>query len=351
MRFLVAIAAIAALATAPAAHAGGFAGISFSDAQNGWALVSATCPGSARPCTAVEGTTDGGRTWTRLASLPASAGLQSISRGTGVAFGNAAFVASDGGRNWARVPRLLFESVAPAADATFALTYAHSGCPAACDVVLRRAASGSGVFRGIPSFRNPSLGFGETLVGSGSDLYAVAFGHIAGGAEGAYARLAVSHDGGSTWVRRGDPCREPGAREVDSTQVVAAGSSVALLCVVRGTGAGSIALSRDGGRSFSRVHPPVAPGYADQIALDAHDDLALLTSVDRAGAPSVERLALSYDGGRSWRTAIQRRPPTGTAPGPPDLSLFGRSIRWLQSAGTLLRSDDGGGTWQSTTAP
>ncbi|MDP9257649.1 MAG: hypothetical protein M3Q31_13985 [Actinomycetota bacterium] len=348
MRLLAAVAVCAGLIVAPAASAGSFVDVSFSNARDAWALVAEPCQASAARCTAVETTTDGGRVWRRLASLPG--GLERISRQAGMAFGQAAFVASDGGRRWQRVRHLAFESVVPAAGATFALTYSHSGCPAACAVALRRAASGSSVFTRIPAFRNPSYGYGDTLVGAGANLYAVGFGHVSGGAQGAYARIAISRDDGRSWSVRGDPCRDPGATEVDSTQVVAAGTYVALLCVVRTTGAGSIALSRDAGRTFARLRPPITGGYANQLALDAAGDLAVLDTVGGATGHSADRLTLSYDGGTTWRVALRRR-STRTTALPPSLTLFGRSLRWLVSGRTLLRSDDGGRTWQSTSAP
>lgn len=338
---------MAALIAAPAARADSFVDVSFSDAQHGWALVATRCQPSGNECTAVDGTSDGGRTWRRLASLPASAHLGHISREAGVAFGTVAFVAADGGRRWQRVRHLRFESVTAAAGATFALTYSNTGCPAECNVALRRAANGSSVFAGIPAFRGPSLGYGDALVGAGANLYAVGFGHVSGGAEAAYSRVAISRDGGRLWSVRGDPCRERGPQEVDSTQVVAEGSHAAFLCVVRATGAGSIALSRDAGRTFTRLRPPIGGGYADQIALDGAGDFAILDTVDGATSHSADRLTLSYDGGRTWRVALRRRSTATTAP-PPSLTIFGRSLRWLVSGRTLLRSDDAGRTWQAT---
>src|SRR5450432_814170 len=80
VRFLATAGAIAALIAAPAARAGTFVDVSFSNARDGWALVAEPCLASGTQCTAVESTGDGGRSWQRLASLPASAKLQRISR-------------------------------------------------------------------------------------------------------------------------------------------------------------------------------------------------------------------------------------------------------------------------------
>ena len=72
----------------------------------------------------------------------------------------------------------------------------------------------------------------------------------------------ISRDGGRMLVSPRRPLPGAGPTEVDGTDIAAAGRYVALLCVVRTTGAGSIALSHDGGRSFTRLRPPVSPGFA-----------------------------------------------------------------------------------------
>jgi hypothetical protein len=167
-----------------------------------------------------------------------------------------AFVATGGGRRWQRIRHLRFESVTAAAGARFALTYSNTGCPAECNVALRRAANGSSVFARIPAFRSSSLGFGDALVGAGANLYAMGFGHVSGGADRAYSRVAISRDRGRSWSVRGDPCRERGPQEVDSTQVVAEGAYVAFLCVGRATGAGCCAAT-------TRVAPGSRPPHPE----------------------------------------------------------------------------------------
>lgn len=350
-------------ALARAATGGTFADVSFIDARNAWALVTG-CKARNPPCTRVETTSDGGRTWRSLTALPACTsagpgctqgrpvvtGLRRIGAQVGFALGTPSFITTDGGRTWRRLARAPIESVAPIDGVVYALTFSTSGCPAECDVALRRAAIGSSSFTLVRSFRNPSLGFGDALAGSGRNLYAVGYGHTAGGAQNAYSRVAISRDAGRTWSLRGDPCRLPGAREIDTTQVVAAGNDVALLCVPRGVvGSDSLLLSGDAGRSFTRLRQPV--GDASQIALDARGDLAVANGVTSGTGSYRYRLALSSDRGRTWRMAYDRRARVGATQPPATLQLFGASVRWVIDSRTLLRSDDAGRTWQSSTAP
>jgi hypothetical protein len=181
----------------------------------------------------------------------------------------------------------------------FALTYRGRGCPLGCEAALR---AGTTTFLPVRAFRSPSQGFGDSIVGAGRVLYAAGFGHPAGGVRGAYTGLSISRDAGRTWALRGDPCEEAGRPEVDSTQIVAAGRYVALLCELRRSGKASIVLSADRGRTFSRLHPPVTNG--NQIALDAEGDLAIANGVIGGGGPWTYRLAVSTDRGRTWRVAL-----------------------------------------------
>jgi hypothetical protein len=140
-----------------------------------------------------------------------------------------------------------------------------------------------------------------------------------------------------------------GRPEVDSTQIVAAGRYVALLCVPRLTGKASIVLSADGGRTFSRLHPPVTNG--NQIALDAEGDLAIANGVIEGDGPWTYRLAVSLDRGTSWRVALTHAAVVSSNTPPPTIAIFGRSLRWVVGDHTLWTSDNAGRTWRATRAP
>jgi photosystem II stability/assembly factor-like uncharacterized protein len=338
-----------------------FAGVSFFDARDAWALIERPCSGRAG-CSIVEATSDGGRTWHRVASLPACdtsavcredsqtvEEITPVSRRVAIAVGSPSAVTIDGGRSWRRLARPLIEAVAPLDGTVFALTYRGGGCPSVCDVALARARAGATMFLPVRTFRSPSQGFGDALVGAGRMLYAAGFGHAAGGARWAFTRLSISRDAGRTWALRGDPCERPGRPEVDSTQIVAAGRYVALLCVPRLAGKASIVLSADGGGTFSRVHPPVTNG--NQIALDANGDRAIANGVIAGDGPWTYRLAVSTDRGSTWRVALAHTTVVSRNTPPSSVAIFGRSLRWVLGDHTLWTSDDGGTTWRASTAP
>lgn len=112
----VAFAAMVVVLAAGSAYAGRTAGLRFHaasvtwvSAQRGWLLGSAAC-GQAT-CTTVIRTTDGGRTWSRLASLDAPLTVEQDTGITGVrfaddlhgwAFGPALWATADGGGTWQR---------------------------------------------------------------------------------------------------------------------------------------------------------------------------------------------------------------------------------------------------------
>jgi hypothetical protein len=335
-----------------------FASVSFIDARDGWALIERPCTGSPW-CEVVEVTSDGGRSWHPAGSLPAchaSVGcsgqvveaITPFSRRVAIALGSPTAVTSDGGHSWTRLARPLIEAVAPLDGTVFALTYRGGGCPSVCDVALARARAGT-TFLPVRAFRSPSQGFGDSIVGAGRMLYAAGFGHPAGGAGRAFTRLSISRDAGRSWALRGDPCAMTGRPEVDSTQIVAAGRYVALLCVPRLTGKASIVLSADGGRTFSRLHPPVTNG--NQIALDAEGDLAIANGVIEGDGPWTYRLAVSLDRGTSWRVALTHAAVVSSNTPPPTIAIFGRSLRWVVGDHTLWTSDNAGRTWRATRAP
>jgi hypothetical protein len=147
-------------------------------------------------------------------------------------------------------------------------SYRRGGCPGPCDERLVRAATGTGSFRPVKTFRSPSQGIGVELAGAGDDLYAIGPGHVAGGGRDAYSRLSISTDSGRTWRLHADPCRTARDGEFDTGQIVAAGRYLGLLCIPRlttGTAAdrnrrASIMLSADAGRTFTRLRrrPPIA---------------------------------------------------------------------------------------------
>jgi hypothetical protein len=109
------------------------------------------------------------------------------------------------------------------------------------------------------------MGFGEKVLASRSNVYVPFFGHIAGGAGSAHARIDISRDKGETWLRQTDPCTEWHGNEQDTYRASAAGPWLALLCVPRtNQGPDFVELSGDGGGTFMRTRP-IPTRYATNI--------------------------------------------------------------------------------------
>jgi hypothetical protein len=356
MRRIVVAALLAcatAIAPAQAAPDVSFGGVSFSDAQFGWAVFATECA-SGPVCARVVSTADGGRVWRPLSRLHvcdrAAAVLcwvtaHRLTATAGFVSGRQTMMTTDGGRTWVRAELPFVEALTAVPAGVFALTSSSSGCPAACDVVLRRAAFGERRFSPVRSFRNPTQGFGDDLAGAGPDLYAIGFGHPAGGAGTAYTHLSISRDGGRTWSFRGDPCRVPGQGEADTSQLVAAGRYAAVLCLARAGGTTSLALSRNAGRTFARLRSPAA--HARQIDLAANGTIAVVDMIEGGASVTRYRLVLSRDLGRTWRVVVRSHERLGPS-SPPSVHIFGRSLRALLGR-TLWRSDDAGRTWKLST--
>jgi hypothetical protein len=341
--------------------------MSFSDARHGWLLRARDCWGPA--CSVeVDGTNDGGRRWSRLASVPTCTkaaatcasvfAVRRIRRRIGVLLADDTFVTTDGGHHWARarVAGPLEPALAYVAGGAYVLTYKHTGCPGPCDVELARGDIGAHDFSSVGTYLSPSQGVGDDLAGAGHALYAIGYGRVAGPMRDAYSRLAVSTDLGRTWKLQRDPCRTHRG-EVDAGAITAAGRYLALVCIPRETGTpadarrrASIVLSADGGRTFRRLHPP-ALGLGLEIALDARGDLALANGIIGGEGSYTYRLAVSYDTGRTWKVALTQRGSVAAHKRTPSLAIFGKALRWTTGTQTLWRSNDAGASWQSTTPP
>jgi hypothetical protein len=354
---VVAMLVVSAMAIAPA-HAApdmSFGGVSFSDAKHGWAVFTTRCGASGAVCARVQSTADGGRMWRPLARLrvcdgPADAlcvaTAHRVDAKRGFVLGLQTMMTSDGGRTWVRVRMPRVEALTAARGGVFALTSPHSGCPGPCDVVLRRAGVGDDRFAPVRAFPNPSQGHFDDIVGAGPNLYVVGFGNPAGGAGTAYARLSISRDGGRTWSSRGDPCRTPGGSEVDMWRLAAAGRYAAAICLERRAGARWIMVSRDAGRTFTRLQPP-AP-EADEIVMGPDGAIGVTRSFasGSSGGLSHFRVALSRDLGRTWRAVLRSDDYLGS-PSYPGLQIFGRSLR-AATGQQMWRSEDAGATWEET---
>jgi hypothetical protein len=194
--------------------------------------------------------------------------------------------------------------------------------------------------------------FGEQLVSGGTNLYVIFYGHIAGGAGSAHATIEVSRDRGRTWSARTDPCGGSGEHEEDTSAVAAAGDYLAVLCVSRsGQGDTFTALSRDAGGTFT-AGGPVPVSAAEQVAVSDEGAIAVGNGGISGGGKFDYELALSGDGGRTWRVAIRDREPVAEDLEAGSLQFVGpRNLSWVGYPYLVWQSSDAGHHWRTSAAP
>jgi photosystem II stability/assembly factor-like uncharacterized protein len=318
----------------------------------GWALGSADCTsgaGQGGVCAAMARTTDDGATWHSMVGPPTNVPLkacaepcvQSVRFATtsvGYVFGHdALFMTTDGGRSWQRL--------AGGADALESLdgnvVRVSSSCIPGCPPIVQTSAIGSTTWvrRTLPA---GAPGFGVRLVRAGSDVYLLTMGHVAGGAQSATSVLFTSADDGATWSARGEPCPQganDGASngERDSVAVAAAGDGSAVaLCTPRGgTDSSFVAVSTDHGATFHGTAGDLGSIPGGVVAAASARTLLVMGDV----------LYRSSDGGASWRR-VQH-----DSIGPLTASWFGFESptqgRVVEGGTIIWTTRDGGLTWSS----
>lgn len=337
--------------------------------QRGWALAAAPCRRGL--CPRLAATTNGGRTWTALPAPPGRVqdqqGLTDCSRvacvsqvrfataTVGYLFGPALYQTTDGGRSWHRVASRPVEALEPSAGTVVRVVYDHTGCPGPCDRTVQETTAGSATWRTVLRITAASAAFSVAaqVIRQGTSVsYIPLYGHVTGGAGQAYTVIFRSTDGGATWQRDGDPCAGITAQEHDTSALAAApGGFAAVLCAPRtGTGTAFVRTSADDGSSWGPARPvPGATGhYLDLIAAPSAGHLVLATGGATGGGPSSYQLAVSADGGLHWSAAV-----TGTArldPRAPAADFLGfedaRTGRWLSDSHHLWATRDGGQRWR-----
>jgi photosystem II stability/assembly factor-like uncharacterized protein len=352
-----------------------FLDLGWIDPQRGWALVATTCPHGHGRCTILYGTSNGGRTWSRSGFTTSSRyceqkgicdnRLRFVTSLIGYLWDGLWFMTTDGGSTWTPLrghgaPAV--EAVASAGGYIFRLVYRYTSCPGPCDTWLQSSRPGGRAWTTLYhwSFAGPgphAPGFGAQLVAGGANLYVTFFGHLAGGERSAHAEIWVSHRLGRAWSVLSDPCGYVARHEEDAVNAAAAGGSLGIVCISRdGRGPTFVALSRDAGGTFTASRP-LHVGGAEQIAVDG-DSIAVGGQRGVRGKRRVDyQLALSGDGGRTWRIALHDyEPPSFPDYGydlPLQLQFVGRNgLSWVNAAAYFVwRSFDGGQTWRNTPAP
>jgi photosystem II stability/assembly factor-like uncharacterized protein len=281
--------------------------LSFAGADDGWALASADCVRGAGRCTALLRTTDGS-SWRSMpgaafnvsgvkgCAYPCVAHLRFADDRVGYAYGSSAFLMTiDGGATWQRQPGGA-EFLETLDGNVVRVVSDGSGCPGPCNVGVQTAPIGSSRWTTAHLAQNPVSGAGLAFARGGSDAYLLVKRNPAGGAVNQTSTLYRSSNDGHAWQASGEPCPQSGA-EVDSIALAAAAAGrVSVLCTTRQAPSRRfVATSGDHGRTFSARPGTVAAAAADQLAGDP------ATVLLAAG----DGLVRSADGGRSWQAVVR----------------------------------------------
>ncbi|HEX6755972.1 MAG TPA: hypothetical protein VF109_08495 [Mycobacteriales bacterium] len=311
-----------------------------------YALGSAPC--TARPCTSVVRSTDGGRTWRGVPAprVPLPAAPESRDPGTGAvrelrfatardgwAFGGGLWSTHDGAASWRKVDA--GGSVLDlATDGTTAYALVAT-CPpdgSSCGGTRLLSAAATGdAFRTVAGVSLPATGYGTVSVGAAGAVVSVSGGTY------------VAPKGGG-WHRADPRCPDAPAAEV-----LAAAGDAAVVAFCGGVAAGSsyftVRRSADGGRTWTTV-----PGRAVQVPnglltfTAASSDVLAIASASRDLRGG---LKVSGDGGRTWSAASLPATPAGWryvgASGARTLVALAEPAQ-----PAYWTSGDGGRTWSRT---
>jgi hypothetical protein len=340
--------------------------MSFVSDERGFALGTAGC-GRER-CPALLGTTDGGRTWTRLgapgATAPGPGGrcsaeevpcVDEVRFATpliGYAYDPSLYVTTDGGRHWQlRIGNV--SSLEAAGGTVVRVATDYAGCGGSQQEV-DVAAAGNGTWAPLPA---PELAAicPPVLYRQGQELVLAAYGNPAGGVA-ATAAISRSGNGGRTWTAAApDSChshRGYGRDGYASAVALAPPAVLVLLCQHQAPGAdGShdpawVRVSGDGGARYGPDHavPSLAqaPGglRAYQLAAASAGRLLAVEAIGGDGEDGSQVL-LTVDGGVSWSTVL--RLPAG-----PPVILVGYEdpLTGRVAQGDMVwTTRDGGRTW------
>jgi photosystem II stability/assembly factor-like uncharacterized protein len=330
--------------------------MTFVSSVQGWALGTAPC--AAKPCTSLVRTVDGGRTWAGI--RPPVVGLTgmddcitacvtSVRFATplvGYLFGpRILYSTMDGGATWQKQDG--GAEAVEIANGT-AMRVADQGCVPGCGYRVSMAPTGSGAWRTVLTIPPSAIGFdtGVSLARTGSRAFVMVYGHVAGGAPSAHSTLYSSTDGGATWTKRGEPCPQSLAPEVDATALTTADDgSVAVLCTARSGGASVFATSTDGAATF-RSGKPLSS--ITRLVGAASASVVFVATEQGTTGISASQLVRSADGGLSWNYVTPPVRSSGKQPGVGYLGFENATTgRWVpySDPSQVWTTSDGGASW------
>jgi photosystem II stability/assembly factor-like uncharacterized protein len=317
---------------------------------HGWALIDTpTC--SQPVCLSVLTTLDGGDTWRRVdqgAPLENVGQIRFANATVGYAFVPDLMMTIDGGVTWKSYAGSHVWALETNGHDVIRLSYDRDGCPGPCDWKIERGAVGSTEWKKVLTPTPKSQGVTARLVRQGhNDVYAAFMSNLAGGAEHD-TDLLVSHDAGTTWTSRGEPCgRASAGAEFDTVAIAAAPNGVVgALCEESTSGdpRGAVAVSTDGGRTFG-PRREVGKSFLGEVAITSPRDLVVASASVTGAGPVTYELLATHDGGRTWQTVASDPEEASDA----DHAWLGfesaRVGRWVGGPGAIWTTTDGGDHW------
>ena len=166
---------------------------------------------------------------------------------------------------------------------------------------------------------------------------------------GAGAGMFKSVDGGRSWVASGlglKPRKPGGVRgEGDIWSLVVDPADSKVIYAVAGITGGHVSKSTDGGRTWHTL--PASPPRIAALTIDAANPQTLFAAVEgAAGGPSGagrSTIAMSSDGGATWRTVLSRTGYLWSIAADPARP---GTVYAVGTAGVLVTTDDGS-SWRS----
>jgi photosystem II stability/assembly factor-like uncharacterized protein len=330
--------------------------VTFISPDEGWLLSAQLCPPDLCGL-ALRHTTDGGRTWIPLPSLPTgidpyATRMVFANSQVGYLFGQGVFyLTTDGAMTWIRQPGDA-EAIDVADGTALRVSYTAPGCqPPGCHYQISTAAVGTGNWRTVKADAGGGNG-GPQLVRHGHQAILAFYGNLAGGVS-ARATLLTSADDGLTWTTRTDPCPvRGGPGEIDASQMsMAPDGSMTVFCYSRGGPDPAQALlitSRDGGVTFGppQVAPADSYGLNTVLTVGAANATMLFVSTLK---DQTHRLFRSTDAGATW-TPVATMPGTftnGVLATVVTFPLDSQTGYWLTGQATIFVTHDAGQHWSA----